>query len=109
MQLIFLYDRHMTSKTFTKQNPAVLCNHNALYKNVQVFFEYISPTKELLVKLLLPICLSFYSMYCIIWVNFSAHMPVMQENQPYYSIALSGFNTPLIIDRCVICLNCVTS
>jgi hypothetical protein len=69
MKLIFLYDRHMTSKTFTKQNPALLCNHDALHKNVQVFFEYIPPTKELLVKLLLPICLSFYSMFCIIWVN----------------------------------------
>jgi hypothetical protein len=62
----FLQDRHMTSKTFTKQNLVVLCNHNALHKNVQVFFEYIPPTKELLVKLLLVICLSFYSMYCIL-------------------------------------------
>jgi hypothetical protein len=69
MQLIFLYDRHMASKTFTKQNLVVLCNHNALHKNVQVFFERIPPTKELLVKLLLPICLSFYSIYCFILVN----------------------------------------
>jgi hypothetical protein len=50
----------MSSKTFTKQNLVVLCNHNALHKNVQVFFECIPPTKDLLVKLLLLICLSFY-------------------------------------------------
>jgi hypothetical protein len=66
MVLIFLYDRHMTSKTFTKQNLAVLCNHNALYKNVQVFFECYTAHKGTAGK------------------AFAAHMPVFIFNVLHY-------------------------
>jgi hypothetical protein len=59
----------MGIKNFTKQNLVVLCNHNALHKNVQACFERIPPAKELLVKLLLPIRLPPYPMFCIYWVN----------------------------------------
>jgi hypothetical protein len=59
----------MGIKTFTKQKLVVLCNHNVLHKNVQVCFECIAPSKELLVKLLLPICLPPYPMFCIIRVK----------------------------------------
>jgi hypothetical protein len=55
MQLIIIQAGHTGCKTFTKQNLVVLCNHNALHKNVQVYSERIPPTKELLVKLLQPI------------------------------------------------------
>jgi len=44
----------MGIKTFTKQNLVVVCNHNVLHKNVQVCFDRIPPTKEMLVKLLYP-------------------------------------------------------
>jgi len=69
MQLTYIYDRHMGINTFTKQNMVVVCNHNVLHKNVQVCFERIPPTKELLVKLLLPICLPPHPMFYVIRVN----------------------------------------
>jgi hypothetical protein len=76
MQLIYIYDRHMGIKTFTKQNLVVLCNHKALPKNVQVCFKRIPPTKELLVKLLLPICLPSYQIVCIFWVKLQSEVAV---------------------------------
>jgi hypothetical protein len=57
---VSLYDRHITSKTFTKQNLVVLCDLNAMHKNMQVYCERIPLSKELLVKLFPAICLSLY-------------------------------------------------